>query len=81
MPENELLRTQLSQRTHDFLLTSHPGREITATLVFKSYSWQGMLFNIRRFVRNCDVCGRNKVWKDEKQGFLKPLLMQNRIWL
>ena len=39
-----------------------------------------MLLNIRRFVRNCDVCGRNKAWKDKKQGFLKPLPIPSRIW-
>ena len=39
-----------------------------------------MLLDIRRFVRNCDVCGRNKTWKNKKQGFLKPLPIPNRIW-
>ena len=48
--------------------------------MFKSYFWPGMLLDIRRFVRNCDVCGRNKAWKDKKQGFLKPLPIPSRIW-
>ena len=60
MTENEPLRTQLIQRIHDFLLTAHPGQEITAALMFKNYFWPGMLLNIRRFVRNRDVCSRNK---------------------
>ena len=80
MPESEPLRTKLIQWTHDSLLTGHPGREITATLMFKNYFWPGMLLDIRRFVRNCDVCGRNKAWKDKKQGFLKPLPIPSRIW-
>ena len=37
MTENEFFRTQLIQRIYDFLLTSHIGREITATLNFKNY--------------------------------------------
>ena len=80
MPESEPLRTQLIQRIHDCLLIGHPGREITAALMFKNYFWPGMLLNIRRFVRNCDVCGRNKTWKNKKQGFLKPFLIPSRIW-
>ena len=39
-----------------------------------------MFLNIRRFVRNCDVCGRNKNWKNKKQNFLKPLPIPSRIW-
>ena len=39
-----------------------------------------MLVDIRRLIRNCDVCGRNKVWRDKKQGFLKPLPIPSRIW-
>ena len=80
MPENEFLRTQLIKRIHDSLLTGYLGREVTVALMSKSYFWPGMLLDIRRFVRNCDVCGRNKVWRDRKQGFLKPLLIPSRIW-
>ena len=43
VPESELLRTQLIQRIHDFLLTGHPGREVTAALMSRSYFWPGML--------------------------------------
>lgn len=39
-----------------------------------------MLQDIRRFVRNCDVCNRNKVWRERRYGFLKPLPVPNRIW-
>ena len=36
--------------------------------------------DIRRFVRNCDVCGRTTVWRDKKKGLLKPLPVPERIW-
>ena len=36
--------------------------------------------DIRRFVRNCDICGRVKPWRDGLQGFLKPLPIPERIW-
>ena len=64
--EKEFFRTQLIQRIHDFLLIGHFRREITAALIFKNDFWQNMLLNIRRFVRNCDVCNRNKIWKNKK---------------
>ena len=80
VPENEPLRTQLIQRIYDSLLTGHFGREVTAALTSRNYFWPDMLLDIRRFVRNCDVFGRNKAWKDKKQGFLKPLPIPSRIW-
>ena len=70
--ENELFRTQLIQRIHDFLLIGHFWREISVTLMFKNYFWLNVLLNIRRFVRNCDVCGRNKIWKKKKRFFEAP---------
>ena len=39
-----------------------------------------MLQDVRRFVRNCDSCGRNKAWRDRRQGFLKPLPIPSRLW-
>ena len=69
MFENESSRNQLVQRIHDFLLTGYFGREITAALMFKILFWLGMFLDIRRFVRNCNVCGRNKIWKNKKQFF------------
>ena len=80
MPENEPLRTQLIQGIHDFLLAGHFGREITTALMFKNYFWPGIFLNIRRFVRNYDVYGCNKIWKNKKRNFLKPLPIPSRIW-
>ena len=83
MPENEPLRTQLIQQIHDYLLTGHPGGEITVSLMFKNYFWLGMLLNIRRFVRNCDVCDRNKTWKNikiklsEAPAYTQPNMVKN----
>ncbi|KAI0992031.1 hypothetical protein K3495_g16155, partial [Podosphaera aphanis] len=34
---------------------------------------------VRRFVRNCDVCGRTAVWREAKAGFLRSLPVPERI--
>lgn len=31
-------------------------------------------------MRNYDVCGRTKVWRDRKQGLLRPLPVPERQW-
>ena len=80
VPDSEPLRTALIQETHDSVLTGHPGREATAALMARQFFWPNMLRDIRRFVRNCDTCGRMKAWRERRQGFLKPLPVPDRLW-
>ncbi|RAL59221.1 hypothetical protein DID88_006676 [Monilinia fructigena] len=80
VPQDERLRTRMIQDVHDSKLCGHPGRENTTQILSRQYFWPQMSNDVRRFVRNCDSCGRNKAWRDIRQGFLKPLPIPNRIW-
>ena len=80
MPNSENLRTRIISEVHDSLSASHPGREITYKMIARDFFWPGMSDSIRRYVRNCDVCRRTKPWREGTQGFLKPLLIPDRIW-
>ena len=39
-----------------------------------------MTQDVRRFVRNCNTCGKSKFWREQKHGLLKPLPILERIW-
>ena len=39
-----------------------------------------MTQDVRRFVRNCNTCGKSKIWREQKHGLLKPLPIPERIW-
>ena len=80
VPASEPLRTMLMQETHCSPAAGHPGREGTYKILARDFFWPGMSNDVRRFVRNCDVCGRTKPWRDGLQGFLKPLPLPDRIW-
>lgn len=80
VPSSESLRTQIISEVHDSLSTGHPGREITYRTLARDFFWPGMTESIRRYVRNCDVCGRTKTWREGTQGLLKPLPIPERIW-
>jgi hypothetical protein len=80
VPRGEALRTRLIELTHTSLVTGHPGREITYQMMARDYFWPGMANDVRQYVRNCDVCGRTKPWRDGLQGLLKPLPIPDRIW-
>ncbi len=80
VPGLEELRTKMMQETHDSKACGHPGRDNTCQILERQYFWSGMSQDVRRFVQNCDACGRNKVWRDKRQEFLKPLPVPDQIW-
>jgi len=80
VPDSEPLRTRIIEQSHSSLATGHPGRQITYQIVARDFFWPGMSDAIRRFIRNCDTCGRTKPWKEGLQGLLKPLPVPERIW-
>lgn len=79
VPEYEPLRTAIMQRTHDSHLVGHPGRDTMIGILLRRWFWPKMRDSVRRFVRNCDVCGRSTVWREAKAGFLQSLPMPERI--
>ncbi|KAI0997916.1 hypothetical protein K3495_g10275 [Podosphaera aphanis] len=79
VPNLEPLRTALIQRTHDSYLTGHPGRNNTIAILSRSFFWPRMSAMVRQFCRNCDVCGRMRVWRSRKQGLLLPLPIPERF--
>ena len=78
IPSYEPLQTALIHKAHDSPVTGHPGREATLSILSREFYWPGMSNMVRRFVRNCDVCGRTHIWRDKKRGFLKPLPIPER---
>ncbi|CEJ61941.1 hypothetical protein PMG11_03668 [Penicillium brasilianum] len=80
IPDNEVLRTGIIQKIHDSHVTAHPGRDATYSILSRRFFWPGAAKDVRRFLRNCTICGRSSVWRDTKHGLLKPLPIPQRIW-
>ncbi|KAI0991703.1 hypothetical protein K3495_g16484, partial [Podosphaera aphanis] len=79
IPDWEPLQTAIIQKTHDSHLTGHPGRNSTLAMLMRSFYWPNMSKMVRRFCRNCDVCGRSHVWRSKRQGLLLPLPIPDRF--
>lgn len=80
VPHYEPLRTQIIQAMHNSTLSGHPGRDTLKALISRTFYWPGLSQDVRRFVKNCDVCGRVNIWREKKRGLLKPLPIPQRIW-
>ncbi|KJZ70655.1 hypothetical protein HIM_09975 [Hirsutella minnesotensis 3608] len=76
--DKDQLRTRIVQQPHDSVATGHPGREGTLAIVARRFYWPGQSQLVRRFVANCDTCGRAHIWRQSKRGFLKPLPIPDR---
>ena len=80
IPAFEPLRTRLIQSIHDSPLSRHPGRESTRELLAREYTWPCMTQDVCRFVRNCNIWSKSKIWREQKHGLLKPLPIPECIW-
>ena len=80
VPESEPLRTGIIQIAHLSLQTGHPGREETYRIVAREWYWPRMSDDIRRFVRNCELCRKSTPWRDGRHGYLRPLPVPSRTW-
>ena len=79
VPDYEPLRTAIMQRIHDSHLTGHPGKDTMVGIILRRWFWPKLREVVRRFIRNCDVCGRTSVWREAKAGFLRSLPVPERI--
>lgn len=79
IPNHEPLQTAIIQKSHDSHVTGHPGRNSAFAIVLRDFYWPGLSKMVRKFCRNCDVCGRCNVWRSRKQGLLLPLPIPDRF--
>ena len=80
LPNYERLTTRVIQKMHDSYLGGHPGRDSQISMLSRQFFWPGINQDVRRFIRNCDICGNATIWRDKKKGLLKPLPIPNRLW-
>ncbi|XPS94913.1 hypothetical protein M3J09_004211 [Ascochyta lentis] len=80
VPNSDALRTKIIDDAHHSPIAGHPGRGNMYAILSRAYLWPGMSTALRRYVENCDICGRTKPWRELKQGLLKPLPLPDRIW-
>ncbi|KAI1002592.1 hypothetical protein K3495_g5613 [Podosphaera aphanis] len=79
VPDYEPLRTAIMQRIHDSHLAGDPGRDTMVGMILRRWFWPKLRESVRRFIRNCDICGRSTVWREAKAGFLRSLPIPEHI--
>ncbi|KAI1002837.1 hypothetical protein K3495_g5361 [Podosphaera aphanis] len=80
VPPDDELQIQILYRTHSSGLAGHPGRTKTRDLIARSYWWPRMTYDVRNFVKACELCIRTKTPRSAPPGFLQPLPVPFRPW-
>lgn len=78
--KEEPLRTKLIEEAHASLTSAHCSARKTQQMLKERYYWHGMQKDVERYVRNCQICGRNKIRRDKVPGLLHPLPAADRPW-
>jgi RNase H-like domain found in reverse transcriptase/Reverse transcriptase (RNA-dependent DNA polymerase)/Integrase zinc binding domain/Chromo (CHRromatin Organisation MOdifier) domain len=79
-PSPIFLRTALIREAHEPKIFGHQGQTKTLEAVKRYYTWPSISRDIRRFVKNCHDCQRNKTRHDKTPGLLHPLPIPNLVW-
>ena len=80
IPPNPTLRTSILQTHHDCNASAHLGMDKTYELISRSFFWPELQTDVRRYIRSCDSCRRNKPSNQRAGGLLQPLPIPQHRW-
>jgi hypothetical protein len=76
-----ILQDKVLQFVHSSPLAGHVGYDKTIHRARKDFFWPGMKYDVKRFIRECDICQRVKAENVSLVGLLQPLPILKRPWL
>lgn len=80
MPNDLPLRRKILHEFHASPSAGHSGEQRTYHRLAQIFWWAGLRGDVRQFVRECDVCQRNKADLRKPAGLLTPLPIPDTIW-
>ena len=73
VPDVGQLKFRFIQKFHDDPVAKHPGKTKIYEILNGYYHWCGIINNVKRFVKNCYGCKKNKTSKNKYHGAFKLL--------
>ena len=77
----DALKAVVLQQVHDNPLGGHSGFLKTLHRVQRDFYWLGLRFDMKKHVKECDVCQRLKYETCHMAGLLQPLPIPDKPWL
>jgi hypothetical protein len=73
-------KLEILRARHDSPSAGHPGQTKTYDLVSRNFWWPGIRNYIKKYVKSCDICQRNKASRHKPYGLLEPLPIPDTPW-
>lgn len=74
------LRARIIREIHDGPSGGHSGRDAMRKRISRFCYWRGQTRDIDQYIRECDVCQRNKGDNRAYPGLLQPLPIPQQVW-
>jgi hypothetical protein len=75
-----VLKNQLLHLSHGSPQAGHSGFHKTLSRARANFYWMGMKADIKNFIKECDICQRNKNETIHPAGLLQPLPIPTKVW-
>ena len=69
------------QQFHSSPMGGHAGSSKTHSRLKREFFWHGLRKDIKKFIRECEVCQRNKIENLKPTGALQPLPIPSKVWV
>nr|KYP54676.1 Retrovirus-related Pol polyprotein from transposon 17.6 [Cajanus cajan] len=80
LPANTNLINQILCEFHAGKVGGHAGVSKTMARIASQFFWPGMRQQVRKFIRECQVCQQAKVEQALPAGLLQPLPIPQHVW-
>jgi len=77
---DEKLREKVFQTCHDLPIAGHPGITKTEELIKQTYWWPSLSKDVKKYVKGCNLCQRNKASQQPKATTLHPHDIPKEPW-
>ena len=74
------MRLLVASSAHDTKVAGHFSKHKTVDIIRRDFYWPDLDKWIAKYVKECDVCQRNKKVRDHEYGLLQPLEVPYAPW-
>lgn len=80
IPPNIKLRERILVENHNSTTAGHPGIYKTDEMIRRNTWWPGLLKDVKKFIKGCEECQKNKIIRESKHAPLHPHAIPNHPW-
>ena len=81
MPKDNILKAEIIRLYHNTPVGEHGGQQKTVELVTRNFWWPGVMKEVKRYVKECNSCQRNKNCTEQPAGKLMPNSIPEKPWI